>query len=182
MPGRRVSRRSRFLGVGEGKSERAFATWLHRLCDGVGLRLHFDITIADGGDTRAIVEHAVEQREKRNRTRIRDTGALVFLDADRVQADRGSERGPGQGDLRLVWLKPNLEGVLVRLHNGNEALRLQPNEARSRPRQVSPDYEIPTSADWLSGKFSLDDLRRAARHDRGLSAVPDLLGSGTPPS
>ena len=145
MPGRRVSRRSRFLGVGEGKSERGFATWLHRLCDGVGLRLHFDITIADGGDTRAIVEHGVEQRVKRNRTRIRDMGALVFLDADRVQADREAGRDPygvrGRGDLRLVWLKPNLEGVLVRLHNGNETLRLQPNEARSRLRQLSPDYE-----------------------------------------
>lgn len=103
-----------------------------------------------------------------------------------LQADREAGRDPDgvrrRGDLRLVWLRPNLEGLLVRLQNGSETLRLQPNEARSRLRQLSPDYEKPTSADWLSGNFSLDDQRRAARYDRDLSAVLDLLGLGTPPS
>ena len=164
----------------EGDGERALAQWLQGLCDDRGLHLHLDIVVAGGNDTRWVVEHAVDRRRRRNETRTRDSGALVFLDADRLAADRAAGRDletvPGREHLHLVYLRPKLEGLLIRLHGGHEKRFVAAQDAEKRLRELWPAYEKPASATALRERFGPDDLRRAARHDPGLRDALTLLG------
>ena len=104
MPRRRpVARRERIFVATEGESEQSLARWLQGICDRQSLHVHLDIVVAGGGDTRAVVEYAVDRRRRHNESRIRDRGALVFLDADRLAEDLAAGRDPetvaGRGDL-----------------------------------------------------------------------------------
>ncbi len=154
--------------------------WLQGLCDEHGLHLHLDVVVAGGGDTRQIVEFAVDHRRRRNESRSRDEGALVFLDADRLAQDKANGRDPetvaGRERLQLVYLRVNLEGLLVRFHAGCETHYPGATEARSRLEQLWPKYLKPMSAAALGQRFGLDHLRRAAAYDPGLRDALALLG------
>ena len=181
MPRRRpVPRQKRIFVTAEGEGDRGLAQWLQRLCDEQGLYLHLDVVVAGGGDTRQVVEYAVAQRRRRNESRGQDKAALVFLDSDRLAQDRAAGRDPetvaGRGDLQLVYLRPNLEGLLVRLHDGHETRFLGANEARRRLERLWPAYVKPMSAAALRRRFGLADLRRAAVHDPGLHDASTMLG------
>ena len=138
------------------------------------------IFVAGGGDTRGIVECAVDQRRRRNDSRGQDTAALVFLDADRLTQDRAAGRDPetvaGRRDLQLVYLRPNLEGLLFRLHPDSETQFPGANEARRRLKKLWPEYVKPMPAAALGRRFGLDDLRRAAAYDPDLHDALALLG------
>ena len=43
-------------------------------------------------------------------------------------------------------------------------------------RKVWPEYDKPPTADQLSARFTLSDVRRAARHDKELSQLLEILG------
>ena len=181
MPRRKsVPRRKRIFVGAEGESERALARWLQRLCDEQGLHLHLDVVVAGGGDARSVVEYAVDLRRRHNESRVRDKGAFVFLDADRLAQDRAAGRDPetveGRGDLQFVYLKPNLEGLLVRLHPGREAYFSATNDGGRRLQRLWPEYDKPASADAVGRRFGLGDLRRAAAHDPDLRDALTLLG------
>ena len=181
MPRRRpVPRRERIFVATEGESEQSLARWLQGICDRQGLRIHLDVVVAGGGDTRAVVEYAVDRRRRHNESRIRDKGALVFLDADRLAEDLAAGRDPetvaGRADLRLVYLRPNFEGLLYRLHPGRETRFPAANDAETRLKRLWPDYDKPMPAAALDGRFGLHDLRRAASHDPGLRDTLTLLG------
>ena len=165
--------------MAEGDGEQALARWLQRVCDEQSLHLHLDVAVAGGKDTRWVVEYAVNRRRRRNENRVRDSGALVFLDSDRLEEDRDGGRDPetvrGRRDLQLVYLRPNLEGLLIRLHCGHEKRFVAAQDAEARLRKLWRDYEKPMNAAALAERFSLDDLRRAARHDPGLRDALTLL-------
>ena len=175
-----VRRRKRILAVAEGDSEQALARWLQRLCDEQGLHLHLDTAVAGGNDTRWVVEFAVDRRRRRNDTKVPDKGALVFLDSDRLEEDRDGGRDPetvrGRRDLELVYLKPNLEGLLIRLHCGHEKRFVAAQDTEARLRKLWPEYDKSVSAGALAARFDLDDLRRAARHDSSLRDALTFLG------
>ena len=173
-------RRKRIFVAAEGEGERALATWLQILCDEQGLHVHLDIDVAGGGDTRSVVEFAVGRRRQRIRSKGGDKGALVLLDADRLAQDRAAGRRPeavkGQEELQLIYLVPNLEGMLVRLYSGCEAQCIAANDAERRLRQWWSDYRKPVSASMLTKRFGLSDLQRAAAHDFHLRDLLTLLG------
>ena len=83
-----IAKRRRIFVCAEGEGERSLALWLNRLSDEQGRHLHLDIAVAGGGDTRQVVDFAVEQRKGR------DFGALVFVDSDRLEEDRDKGRDP----------------------------------------------------------------------------------------
>lgn len=176
---RPVAYRKRIFVGAEGDGDRALARWLQGLCDERDLHVHLDVVVAGGGDTRRVVEYAVERRRRHIESRGPDKGALVLLDADRLQQDRAAGRDPetveGRGDLRLVYLKPNLEGLLCRLHPGGETRFPAAKDAKSRLQRLWPDYLKPMPAEALRRRFGLDDLRRAARHDDDLRDALTLL-------
>ena len=176
---RTVPKRRRIFVGAEGESERSFAKWLSDLCEKVGLHVHLDIRVCGGGDGFNVVEYSVEQYRQRKHHGPY-SAALVVLDADRIEEDRSHGRDPltalGNEKLRLIFLKPNIEGLLCRLHRGHESRFGSASEAKGLLQRLWPEYAKPTSAEMLGRRFELGDLRRAARHDTDLRQALELLG------
>lgn len=172
-------RRKRIFVAAEGDGERAFARWLQELCDEQGLHLHLDIVVAGGGDTRSVVEFAVERRRRHADSKGRDKGALVLVDTDRLAQDRANRRDPetvkGRERLQLLYLAPKLEGLLLRLHSGYETQFVEADDVERRLQRLWPEYEKPMSATALGKRFNLASLRRAAAHDSHLRNALSLL-------
>ena len=176
MAGRRIPKRKRVFVGAEGESERAFAAWLQRLCDDRGLHLHLDVFVAGGGDGAVVARRCAERCERR-RPYVR---RFVLLDADRIPEDRMSDRDPApvaaKAGIDLILLEPDLEGVLLRLHEGQETRNLARRSAETELRKRWPGYRKPPSADDLEKRFDLGDLRRAAHHDAHLRRLLEGLG------
>jgi hypothetical protein len=180
-PRRTVPRRTRiFIGC-EGDCEIAFVTWLQKLCDARGLYTHLDRGpgAAGGGDTLAIVETCRDVRS-RGRQKGAYARSLIILDRDRLAGD--GERGrraiataQREGFL-LVFSKPNIEGLLLRLFEGHEQDNPQAGRALDALRHVWPEYRKPPIAVELERHFTVDDLRRAARFDEDLAALLRAVG------
>ena len=175
-----VPQRKRIFVAAEGDGERALARWLQELCDEQGLHLHLDVVVAGGGDTRSVVEFAVDRRRRHTDSKGRDKGALVLLDFDRLAQDRAAGRDPetveGRERLQLVYLTANLEGLLVRLHNGRETQFVAADDAERRLQRLWPEYRKPMPAGALAKRFGLADLRRASAHDPHLRDALTLVG------
>ena len=171
-------RRVIFIGV-EGKSERAFAQFLQRCCDSEGRHLHLIIKPGGGGDSFSVVEEA--RRHLARHPAKRDIGAkLVLLDRDRIERDlkagRDAQAAASGWNLKMLFQDPNLEGLLFRLHPGREQRRIMAGDAMAELRKVWPEYRKPPTADQLSRRFTLSDVRRAARYDEELQKLLTVLG------
>ena len=175
MAGRRIPRRRRIFVGAEGESERAFAAWLQRLCDAQGRHLHLKIFVADGGDGVSVVEHCAKAIRKNKPHDKR----LVLLDSDRLAEDRRNGRDPApvatRAGIELVLLEPNLEGLILRLHEGWETRKPAPGSVKNDLKKLWPGYRKRASADDLERRFGVDDLRRAARHDEHLRTLLKAL-------
>ena len=175
MAGRRIPRRRRIFVGAEGESERAFAAWLQRLCDAEVRRLHLEIFVAGGGDGVSVAERCAKAIRKNKPHDKR----LVLLDSDRLAEDRRKGRDPapvaaGAG-IELVLLEPNLEGLILRLHEGWETRKPAPGSVESDLKKLWLGYRKPPSADDLESRFGVDDLRRAARYDEYLRTLLKAL-------
>lgn len=177
---RRHLRRKRIFVGAEGQSERSLAKWLKILCEEQGINFHFDITVSNGGDSLAITEHAVYEYRRRTRTRGKFSGGLILLDSDRLQQDIQSGRDPepkaNSQNLKLVYLKPNFEGLLVRLHVGREKQLPAADEAKRNLQRLWQSYRKPASAEELHRRFRIEDVRRAAMYDSNLRWMLEKLG------
>ena len=170
-------RRVIFIGV-EGVSDRAFVTFLQNCCDEKGLHLHLNTKPADGGDSVVVVEEAARYLNGHpGRRDISDR--LVLLDSDRIrqdkQAGRDAQSVASKENLELIFLHPNLEGLLLRLHEGHENRRIG-NNAEAELRKVWREYSKQLTADQLRQRFTLSDLQRAARYDNELRRLLKILG------
>ena len=171
-------RRVIFIGV-EGESDRAFARFLQRGCDGEGRHLHLLAKPGNGGDSVSVVEEA--GRNLARHSARRDIGErLVLLDRDRIEQDleagRDAQAAASRWDLKIIFQDPNLEGLLFRLHRGRERRTIAAGDAMAELRKVWPEYRKPPTADQLSRRFTLSDVRRAARHDEELERLLGVLG------
>ena len=160
-------RRVVFIGV-EGKSDRAFVQFLSRVCDEAGLHLHLNVKPATGGDSLKVVDHARRRLKRLDLRTIRRR--FVLLDSDRIEQDKRAGQdalaAASRVKLEVVLVTPNLEGLLVRLHEGHEARVIVANDAERQLRRLWPEYQKGTlGADQLKRRFQLSDLKRAARHD-----------------
>ncbi len=167
-----------FIGC-ESRSEAGFTAWLKFLCDDNQLHKHLDCWPADGGDTLAVVKTAIV-----NCTKGRRKGAylaeLIILDRDRLSADgdRGVEALDlaRRFDLELIFMKPNLEGLLVRLHAGHETRDPPADQTLRELRRLWPQYQKPPSARDFLDRFSMTDLKRVAAFDPHLARLLEILG------
>ena len=175
-----MPKRARIFIATEGEGDRALVRWLQQLCDAHGSHLHLDAVVAGGGDTRSVVEFAMDRRRRHIESRGRDVAALVLRDPDRLDQDLTAGRNPatvaGVRKLRQVYLRPNLEGLLYRLHEGHEAQFPEAKEARQRLKKLWPENEKPMPASALSRRFDLRALQRVARQDTDLRHVLTLSG------
>ena len=170
-------RRVIFIGV-EGKSDQAFARFIGRCCEEAGLHLHLDVKPGSGGDSVAVVEEAARYLRHSGKSNIPDR--LVLLDRDRIkqdlQAGRDAQMVASRAKLEIIFQEPNLEGLLIRLHQGQENRKIAADNAMVEPRKVWPEYSKPPTADQLSQRFTLSDVQRAAQHDSGLQRLLTVLG------
>lgn len=177
---RRYLKRKRIFVGAEGESERSLVKWLKILCEEQGVNFHFDITVSNGGDSLTITEHAVYEYRKRTQTRGKFSSGLILLDSDRLQQDIQSGRDPepkaNSENLKLVYLKPNFEGLLLRLHIGREKQFPTADEAKRNLQRLWQSYRKPTSAEYLYKRFRIEDIRRAALYDSNLRWMLEKLG------
>ena len=180
MPRRRSvpQRKSIFIGT-EGESDRAFAQFLQRRCEQENLWIHLKIKPASGGDSVTVVEDigrwlAKNDPGKDYRAR------LVLLDRDRIEQDmragRDVQTAAARFNLEIIFQDPNLEGLLVRLHRGQERRRIVASDVKSELRKLWPEYQKPSTAEQLRQRFTLDDVQRAAAHDQHLRKLLKVIG------
>ena len=167
-----------FVGV-EGKSDQAFARFLERCLDKDGMHLHLDIKQGGGGDTLAVVKTAIHYLKRRGSGKDYYR-KIVLLDKDRIGEDKRHDRDASteakKHGLEIIFQDPNLEGLLLRMHPGNERKEYQPQETERKLRKVWPDYgKSKLSASLLREHFTTTDLRRAAKHDRQLKRLITIL-------
>ena len=173
-------RRSIFIGV-EGPSDRAFVKFLGMWCERKGKHLHLDVKPASGGDSVAVVKYAVRYLSNRSfgKEFIRK---FVLLDEDRIQQDKRAGRDAhavaSKHGLGVVLQTPNLEGLLLRLHQGHERHRLQARNAKAKLEKLWPEYDKSLNSDQLDQRFDLNDLRRAAKYDEHLQRLLTILEIG----
>ena len=76
-----------------------------------------------------------------------------------------------------MLMTPNLEGLLVRLHEGHEARSIAAGDAERQLRKLWGEYgKGSLSADQLKRRFTLTDLKRVAHHDEELQKLLGTLG------
>ena len=183
MPHRRPNpvepRRVIFIGV-EGKNDRAFVQFLQRCCDKEGLYLHLKIATGHGGDSVDVVKETT--RRLTGHLDNKDISAkLVLLDRDRIEQDRQAGRDAqavaSESGLKIIFQNPNLEGLLLRLHEGYESRKIAAGDSMAELRKVWPEYSKSSlTADQLSGRFDVSDVRRAAKYDDDLRRLLTVLG------
>lgn len=170
-------RRVIFIGV-EGKSDQAFVRFLGRCCEEAGLRLHLDVRPGSGGDSVAVVEEAARHLRHSGKSNIRNR--LVLLDRDRIeqdlQAGRDAQTVASRAKLEIIFQEPNLEGLLIRLHQGQENRIIAADNAMAELRKIWPEYSKQLTADQLSQRFALSDVQRAAQHDSELQRLLTVIG------
>lgn len=165
----RIQKRTRFSICVEGASEQSLIAWWQKLSEKENLHIHLDVHVSGGGDSRSIVEDAVDLLNRQSESRTTPASTLVFLDFDRVPEDRRCGRDPemakGREKLQLIYMQPNLEGLLLRLCDGFENQFVDSGRALQLLRKNWKGYAKPMSAAALQRRFDLADLRRAAKHD-----------------
>ena len=152
--------------------------FLH-LCDEAGLHVHLDVRPQDGGGSVAVIEQAGRWL-KRNRSRREYQARLVLLDRDRIEAEpregMQAQAAATRYKLEIVFQDPNLEGLLVRLHAGQEQRKIRASDSENELRKMWPEYQKPPTAEQLHQRFTLDDVRRAAVHDQHLQKLLEVIG------
>ncbi|MXZ08455.1 MAG: hypothetical protein F4Y79_03335 [Gemmatimonadetes bacterium] len=142
------------------------------------MHLHLNVGLGYGGDSVVVVEEAARYLNRHfERRDISDK--LVLLDSDRInqdkQAGRDAQSVASKEKLKLIFLHPNLEGLLLRLHEGYESRRIG-NNAETELKKVWPEYSKQLTADQLRQRFVLSDLQRAAQYDGELKRLLKILG------
>lgn len=146
------------------------ARWLEDIRNASGRRHHHDIQSLNGGGVLPLIENALKKQKERDLLRPnRFVKSFLLLDEDRYAQDgalaEDAVRIAKDKKLILIWQSPNLEGLLLRLFPKCETLS---PPAASTPKKLEikwPGYSKSFSRQDLNDRFTLEDLRRAARFD-----------------
>ena len=161
----------------EGRSERAFVRFLQRCCEEAGLHVHLRVKSGRGGGSVAVIRDAARYLKHLGKE---DIGAeLVLLDRDRVVQDEreGRDARAEASKAKLEIFFRTREGVLLRLHKGQESRQMVASSAKIELRKMWPGYDKSAlTADRLRQRFSSADVRRATRYDEQLARLLEILG------
>ena len=171
-------RRVIFIGT-EGRSDRSFVQLLRHCCDEAGLHVHVRVEPGSGGGSVAVVRAAARSLKRFGREDI--SAKVVLLDRDRVTRNEkeghDAQAEAAKAHLEIIFQKPNLEGVLLRLYEGHESRRVQASDTKRELQKLWRDYDKSSlTAEQLSQRFTVSDVRRAAKHDRQLRRLLEILG------
>ena len=175
----RFRRRQAILVGTEGPSERAFVRFVQHCCDESKLEVHLKVWLGNGGDSLSVVEQ-MNRYIRMNSSEREFSRRLVLLDQDRIDQDRQTGRdafaAASTSNIQIVLQVPDLEGVLLRLHKGQEQRFVPSGGSEQALRKVWTKYRKPPQKDDLIRRFTVSDLRRAARHDRYLRELLTVVG------
>jgi len=162
-----------FAGV-EGASEQAFLKWIERLCDELDIRVRFKIQNSSGGSPRQIIDRAIRFRQSRTPAK----NSLVLIDKDKLSdhEERELEQLAKKYRITLIIQRPNFEGVLLRLHPGEETRRPSPEAVEKTLGRFWPNYEKPPTAQELGARFGLENLVSLAKFDEDIASLLKLIG------
>lgn len=180
MPGKVRRKRGRILIAGEGQGEQALVAWLQKLCVQRDQYVHLQFVSSGGGDGLAVVRACIRMKRRQARTRKPPKNCIALLDSDRLRTDRSFGRdaiaAAGRHQIHTVLVRPNLEGLLLRLHASREDRKVTANIALGELRKLWPEYEKRATAMELENRFALDDLKRVAQKDNQISQLLNLIG------
>jgi hypothetical protein len=175
-------RRRIFLGC-EGWSEHAYATLLGRLArDRPDMHVHIDVVRLNpgAGDPLALVERAFQEIVRHERSRVPYALKALLLDHDKMgQAPERDAHVPiraREGELFLIWQKPMHEGFLLRHLDGCEALRPSKDRCLARLKREWPGYTKPMTAEKLSERIAVPEIKRACAVERELEEFLRTIG------
>ncbi|MGP1394404.1 MAG: hypothetical protein ACTS3R_02710 [Inquilinaceae bacterium] len=171
-----------FVGC-EGEGEQAFAAWLQRLIDGKSLPFHLDVHVLHRGDVLRRVEDAIRLRNTKATRKGDYKHAILLFDDDLLSGQHGESANRVTTALALtdnsafsvIRQRPSLEGLLLRLHEGQATREVPRDIAERELKKVWPNYAKVAPAADLERRFSLDDLSRAAAYDHDLRKLLTLL-------
>lgn len=133
----------------------------------------------NGGDSLSVVEE-MNRYVRMNSSEREFSRRLVLLDQDRIDQDRQTGRDAfavaSRSNIQIVLQLPDLEGVLLRLHKGQEQRFVPAGVSEQALRKVWTEYRKPPRKDDLIRRSTVSDLRRAARHDRHLGELLTAVG------
>ena len=165
--------------AGEGDSERSFVTWLQQLSNQQGLHIHLECQTLDGGGYKTMLERAVRERKRKERSKAKFS--ILLVDGDRAGRDdpwslEQLKQEAKKHKIIVCIQHPNLEGLFLRLMPGKESLRPDAANVLRQLRGAWPNYEKPADARTLAGKFRLNDLLRVAKVDSELNTFLSIIG------
>jgi hypothetical protein len=160
-------RRRIFLGC-EGSSEHAYGTLLGRLArDRPNMHVHIDVVRLNpgAGDPLALIERALREIVRNERSRVPYALKALLLDCDRIgHAPERDGQIPARargGELLLIWQQPVHEGFLLRHLLGCENLRPPKDRCLTTLQREWPAYTKPMTADKLGERIALAEIERA---------------------
>lgn len=174
-PSRPVRKRI-FIGT-EGASEAAFSAFLQNLCDEQKRLSHLDVHMGSGGSPISVLKKSLKRRKIGRRDGVY-FASLCILDRDTFDCDprRQEVRDLANREaIDLILQSPNLEGVLVRLHPGQETRQIPAGDSLGELRRHWDGYIKPPIAKELLERFTLADLRRAAAYDPELQRLLGIV-------
>jgi hypothetical protein len=172
-----------FLGC-EGSSEYGYGALLNRLADRVAsvhIHIRLEILQPGAGDPLALVQRAVRRIADVERQRGRFAVKAILLDRGGAQKNAAAASYATQkGINHLIWQDPDHEGFLLRHLPGCQQRR--PSGGASLPAILSewPGYYKGMSAQELSQRIDLDDIRAACAVEYDLRLFLQRLGLWPP--
>ena len=165
--GRRKPRKRIFLGS-EGTSERNYGRYLKLIADKHDLSIHTDCDyVTGGGDPLKIVQESIKLIKRNSRNHGEYLVKAIMLDSDKLgrSPDRDDKIKPlvADGDIRLIYSRPNFEAFLLRHFPECVHKRPPASISLSELKKIWPSYAKGVDARSLYYKLGEDGLKRIVR-------------------
>lgn len=167
-----------FLAVED--ENQAFMKWLYELLEEKKCNIHLECKPLCGGGYQSMLEQAVKDYKRKDRTAAKHRILLVDTDRGESHNDAWSiEQLKTEAEKQkfiVCFQAPNLEGILYRMLPGKERSKLSGSNTYNLLRKEWSEYEKELNAHKLRSKFSLEDLLRVAKVELELKRLLTLIG------
>ncbi|KAF0096960.1 MAG: Uncharacterized protein FD163_1901 [Hyphomonadaceae bacterium] len=175
-----IKTKTRFFLAVEGESEQSFISWVQMVCNNLQLAVHLDAAVLGGKSYDYMLDKAVKERDKKNRSKAKK--CILLVDADVGNFANGwscqdlKERA-SKANFEVCFQRPNHEALLCQLFAGYEQKKFANSKAAdSKLKKLWSNYKKPANAYQLSAQFCGDDLFRAAAYDSELKKLLTYIG------
>lgn len=179
---RKIKQRKRIFLAVEGESEQSFIKFLQQLSDHKEKHVHLDCEVLGGGGYEIMLHRAKMWPRRNENKKGKAKESILIVDTDRAETNEDGfslEQLISEAknfNFTVCLLKPNLEGLFLRMLAGNEQSISALPEVHKRLLRLWPNYQKPADSYTLRNKFSFDDLIRVAKFDQHLKNLLVKIG------